>query len=63
MHDKLRPLCISVDNSLAVYINQHQIELACDIGVIINKVKLEGQLEDTYDYDIKSKSKITQAMK
>jgi len=24
MFDKLRSLCISVDNSLAVFINQHQ---------------------------------------
>jgi uncharacterized coiled-coil protein SlyX len=39
-----------------------------DIGAIIKKVKSEadgerGPLEDTYDYDIKSKSKITQAIK
>ncbi|MGC1928356.1 MAG: hypothetical protein WA667_05230 [Candidatus Nitrosopolaris sp.] len=39
-----------------------------DIWAITNRVKLEadrerGQLEDTYDYDIKSKSKITQAIK
>jgi hypothetical protein len=27
MFDKLRSLCISVDNSPAVYINQQQIEL------------------------------------
>ena len=39
-----------------------------DIGVIIKKVKLEvererGQLEEKDDYDIESKSKITQAIK
>jgi hypothetical protein len=39
-----------------------------DIGVIIKKVKLEvererGQLEDRDDYDIESKSKITQGIK
>lgn len=38
------------------------------MGAIINKYKEEierekGQLEDTYDCDIKSKSKITQAIK
>jgi transposase len=38
-----------------------------DIGAIINKWKEEierekGQLEGTYDYDVKSKSKITQAI-
>ena len=39
-----------------------------DIGVIIKKVKMEvererGQLEEKDDYDIESKSKITQAIK